>query len=222
MPLSLCNYLQDQDLDFDGAVWTAKQSNSGFSVSFFWKTASTSVAGVPPRKKRKRHRKKKLTNPQMPSLPDSTRKPSPTVQDSTSSVSAHQEESAFSSFESEPELESGPQLESMEEDLTANMNVSFEIRDHAPGLSSVNDEGEKWIPVKRRRMKKHQVRPHAVDATGSDSELDVETARQVYYKERGAVPGLYVRRGCTRDSVPAANPSTIASRTRARAKCTPT
>ena len=37
---------------------------------------------------------------------------------------------------------------------------------------------------------------HTKESTSSsDSELDIGTARQVYYQERGQVPGLYVCRG---------------------------
>ena len=54
----------------------------------------------------------------------------------------------------------------------------------------------------------------------SDNELDVSGARQVCYEERGNVPGLSVRRGCTRSSVSwtPVKPSPISSQTRAKLK----
>ena len=54
----------------------------------------------------------------------------------------------------------------------------------------------------------------------SDNELDVSGARQVCYEERGNVPGLSVRRGCTRSSLSwtPVKPSPISSRTRAKLK----
>ena len=36
IPLPVCIHLQDLGLQFGGAQWTAKQSNTKFSISFFW------------------------------------------------------------------------------------------------------------------------------------------------------------------------------------------
>ena len=47
----------------------------------------------------------------------------------------------------------------------------------------------------------HTKESTSTSSSPSDSELDVGTARQVYYQERGKVPGLYIRRGCTIDLV---------------------
>ena len=36
IPLPVCIHLQDLELQFEGAQWTAKQSNTEFSIFFFW------------------------------------------------------------------------------------------------------------------------------------------------------------------------------------------
>ena len=36
IPLPVCIHLQDSGLQFGGAQWTAKQSNTEFSIFFFW------------------------------------------------------------------------------------------------------------------------------------------------------------------------------------------
>jgi len=67
----------------------------------------------------------------------------------------------------------------------------------------VKDSEQNWTPVVRKRKTKRGKTMHTKESTStssSDSELDVGTARQVYYQECGKVPGLYVRRGCTSSS----------------------
>ena len=56
-----------------------------------------------------------------------------------------------------------------------------------------------WTTVVRKRKRKigktmHNKESTSTSTSSSDSELDIGTARQVYYQERGKVPGLYVRR----------------------------
>ena len=41
LPLSLCLQLQTQNLRLSGALWLAKASASGFSVSLYWPTTGT-------------------------------------------------------------------------------------------------------------------------------------------------------------------------------------
>ena len=40
LQLPVCIHLQDLGLQLEGAQWTAKQSNTGFSISFFWPVIS--------------------------------------------------------------------------------------------------------------------------------------------------------------------------------------
>ena len=57
IPLPVCIHLQDSGLQFGGAQWTAKQSNTEFSIFFFWPVqllVLTDLHG----KKCRRHRKK--------------------------------------------------------------------------------------------------------------------------------------------------------------------
>ena len=87
-----------------------------------------------------------------------------------------------------------------------------------PGLKCIENDKEGWTTVKRRRFKK-QVQCEADNVASSDSELDVGTAREVRYQERGSIPGLFVRRGCTLASVSwKPSPLPISSRTRSKFK----
>ena len=52
MPLSL--QLQQSDLRLNAAIWTAKSSKAGFSVSFFWPVANPDDSEVKSSRKKKR------------------------------------------------------------------------------------------------------------------------------------------------------------------------
>ena len=58
-PIALCLQLQTNALKLSEAMWTAKSSGSGFSVSLFWPTSK--VSNVKSQKKRRRRRKHKAT-----------------------------------------------------------------------------------------------------------------------------------------------------------------
>lgn len=63
VPISLCLHLKELGLCFGDAVWTAKQSLSGFSISFFWDkrhAASKEVASLESKKKKRKRRRRKL------------------------------------------------------------------------------------------------------------------------------------------------------------------
>ena len=51
-PIALCLQLQTNALKLSEAMWTAKSSGSGFSVSLFWPTSK--VSNVKSQKKRRR------------------------------------------------------------------------------------------------------------------------------------------------------------------------
>ena len=57
MPLSL--QLQQSDLRLNAAMWTAKSSKAGFSVSFFWPVADSGVKSLKKKKRRRKTRKAK-------------------------------------------------------------------------------------------------------------------------------------------------------------------
>ena len=57
LPLTVAVQLQQSALRFKDALWTAKHSGSGFSVSLFW-PSSVARDSVSSKKKRRRKRKK--------------------------------------------------------------------------------------------------------------------------------------------------------------------
>ena len=71
LPLPVCLQLQLSGLKLSEAMWTAKSSSAGFSVSLFWPSLEQQVGGVvtaiPKRKKRRRrHKTKTCTTPGSP------------------------------------------------------------------------------------------------------------------------------------------------------------
>ena len=63
IPLPVCIHLQDLGLQLEGAQWTAKPSNTGFSISFFcpFQDCSTVSANLPCKKRRKRRKRVRRT-----------------------------------------------------------------------------------------------------------------------------------------------------------------
>ena len=57
--MPVCIHLQDLGLKLEGAQWMTKQSNTGFSISFFWPVQNCSTVGVilPGKKRRKRQKR---------------------------------------------------------------------------------------------------------------------------------------------------------------------
>ena len=55
-PLSLCVQLQQSALKLPDALWTAKSSAGGFSVSFFWPSVSSQLCYDKKEKKKRRER----------------------------------------------------------------------------------------------------------------------------------------------------------------------
>ena len=100
--------------------------------------------------------------------------------------------------------------------------VTFEMYQNTPGVQYVKDGEQNWTPVVLRRERRRSMNSKERTSSGpkndSSDELDIGAARQVYYQERGKVPGLYVCRGCTRSSVSwiPITASPVSSRTRAR------
>ena len=69
VPLPVCICIQNKGLQLDKVLWTARQSNGGFSVTFFWPAlepkSAPDLKTVPKkrRKRRKRRRQKKKAQP---------------------------------------------------------------------------------------------------------------------------------------------------------------
>ena len=61
VPFLLCVHLEDKGLSFKGAVWTARQSKTGFSIWFFL-DQSSGASDVDPDKKTKKKCKRRETS----------------------------------------------------------------------------------------------------------------------------------------------------------------
>ena len=67
VPLPVCISMQSKGLQLDKALWTVRQSNGGFSVTFFWPTLESKSAQdlkAVVKKRRKRRRQKRKVRPQ--------------------------------------------------------------------------------------------------------------------------------------------------------------
>jgi hypothetical protein len=62
LPLSLSLQLQVQNLKLSGALWSAKASASGFSVSLYWPTTTAPEKARVKKTRRKRKRGKQATS----------------------------------------------------------------------------------------------------------------------------------------------------------------
>ena len=56
VPLALCMHLTEKGLSIREAVWTARQSKSGFSVSFYWEQTEKVESGKKMNERKKRER----------------------------------------------------------------------------------------------------------------------------------------------------------------------
>ena len=212
----LCVHLQELHLQFGQAVWTAKQSHSGFSVSFFWRSNSRVADGAPLAHKKKnkkpRRYKKKSPAPSINLSEDAaSSKPLKQPRQVSPIIAHHQDQTPKPPSSSEDELD---------EDLLLCDKVSFALKEGVPGLKyKNNDDEEGWVEVKRRKSKKCQsLGGLERDENCDDGLNDITSAREVRYQERDKVPGLYIRKGCTMSSVTwtPVKPSPISSRLRHR------
>ena len=133
LPLPVCLQLQLSGLKLSEAMWTAKSSSAGFSVSLFWPSLEQQVGGVvtaiPKRKKRRRHKAK--TTPGSPVAHSLAAEvcESKVPQDPTP-ISVHRDKSSGNQ-----KAESG-----------------------SGDVVSVDEtDDEQWTRVERRRKKKRQV-----------------------------------------------------------------
>ena len=237
VPLPLCLCLQGKELMLETAQWTAKQSNGGFSVTFFWPalrpdSENTAKNLLPKKKSKQRKSEKRMTQPQ-----NITQKARKAVNHSDSNtvmtpITSHQSPvknsaAATPDEPSKPDPTKGISLSETAVDLTSCDQVRFELRNHVPGLSDTVDGNENWTPVKKKR-KQHRKRLNSSNSCiddntdSSGSELDITCSRLVEYTPRDGVPGLTVYR---RNSLwTPIKPSTsfsysaspVASRTRSR------
>ena len=56
VPLSLCIHLRNKGLSLGDAVWTARRSKPGFSISFYWDQCKTGTEKADSQKKMKKRK----------------------------------------------------------------------------------------------------------------------------------------------------------------------
>ena len=178
-PIALCLQLQTNALKLSEAMWTAKSSGSGFSVSLFWPTSK--VSNVKSQKKRRRRRKHKATT--TVDVATSTSSPAQPVNLNAKSVSPSPNSAHLININSKPmvletstvslpstdellvhspsaqnetaccddtDSESEPEV-----DLLSCAEVVYEKRDGTHGVSYRDSSSKyQWTPVVGRRRKK--------------------------------------------------------------------
>ncbi len=103
---------------------------------------------------------------------------------------------------------SGAVEDSCQSGLVACKSVQFENCDGTPGLRCTSASGEENWTVTAKNL------------SDNDFATAIEATRGVTYRQRHGVPGLEMRRGCSRSSVSwiPVVPSPVACRTRTRTK----
>ena len=179
MPLSL--QLQQSDLRLEGAMWTAKSTRTGFSVSLFWPVNSAIELKQTKKKRRRRNKRKakaiiNFNSNVAPSAPgscvsktvpinanpvesdvkvDTCNLPPECKPDSDHSVSPLQEDGPSVSNMSK-ESDVSDQDEAVAIDLNACSEIVYRHQDDGThGVKYVCDGKEGWTPVvgKRRKYK---------------------------------------------------------------------
>ena len=215
VPLPVCLCMQNKGLQLDKALWTARQSNGGFSISYLLlesKSAQDITTVAKKRRKRRRQKKKaQAKNAQAKNEVVETQHPrdskinqrDPTL---STPIVAHQ-----------CSRESSTSAEEVNEpvDLTTCETVTYEERNEVPGVKYSLDGNEAWTPVIRRKRRR---RCSSTDDSSSSSELDVSCSRMVEYEEHKGAPGLSIHRRNVRWTP--IEPSPVAFRTRSRTKDT--
>ena len=209
VPLPVCISIQSKGLQLDKALWTARQSNGGFSVTFFWPALESNSAQdlntVVKKKRRRRHKKRKIRQQHKSAEAQHLRDSQGSQNDPSAALStpivAHQCNPSTSAAVKEPV------------DLTTCENVVYEKRDEVPGVKYTLNGSETWTPVVKRKRRRS-----STSSTGdsSSSELDVSCSRKVQYQERNGAPGLSIHRRNVKWTPVV--PSPVASRTRSRTK----
>lgn len=200
-PISLSLQLQQNGLKLSEALWTAKSTDSGFSVSFFWSRANSLQHDAEKRKKNRRKRKNKARK-----VPVGVHE-QPDDKISVATVTNHAE-SPFNAHQDSPELSSvavsqpGSQDKQADDsdsgsntqdcttpkhdevqpvDLKLCSNVKYDKKDGVHGVSYCLEDGDNgWTPVRSKRVKRavplHLVRrrapPHVKATLPSSSDSE--------------------------------------------------
>ena len=233
-PLSLCMQLQTSGLKLCDAMWTAKSSAGGFSVSFFWPGVfSKPVIDKEKKQKRRKRRRKTKANKSVQCGNSGTKGAVETPISANSLVDAHHSSPEFIAKDSSPIKDNL----NADIDLKSCSNVKYDKRGAVHGVTYTNgNEEEAWTPVVSRRSKKpkRSVPLHLLclrappqvksnlpssddsdsdgDSDGSDADLVVPDQANVKYSIINGKPGLQINTKCTRSWTP------IAARTRAKLK----
>ena len=211
VPLPVCISMQSKGLQLDKALWTARQSNGGFSVTFFWPALESNSAQdlntVMKKKRRRRHKKRKIRQQHKSAEAQHLRDSQGSQNDPSAALStpivAHQcSNPSTSAAVKEPV------------DLTTCENVVYEKRDEVPGVKYTLNGSETWTPVVKRKRRRSSTSSTGADS--SSSELDVSCSRKVQYQECNGAPGLSIHRRNVKWTPVV--PSPVASRTRSRTK----
>ena len=198
-PLALSFQLQQNALRLSEAMWTAKSTNSGFSVSFFWPRGNSQQQSVKKRRRRKTKVRSKLgdVNEQsgnkvnVATMTNSEGTPSNAhhVGPEQCSVTPVKESNDSISDTGSNSQACTPQQDEQNKPPNLNLcsNVRYDKRGGVHGVTYCTEEGDEgWTPVKRRRVKRtvplHLVRrrapPHvkATLVSSSDSETDSDSS----------------------------------------------
>ena len=180
LPLSLCVQLQVSCLKLDEALWTARSTPDGFSVSLFWPAPAPEKCDGSKRKKRRKRRRAKASQVTLSSSSKSNQAATSSVLlNNTSSATAANQSVSSKPISSDPDLPSKPtplksestattpaQLQqtpvSKEKsppavvDLTKCAQVEYEVRDGEHGVLFRQAESSEagWTPVVAKRRKK--------------------------------------------------------------------
>ena len=219
LPPSLSLQLQSLKLRLSGALWTAKASASGFSISLYWPTTGTAPEKGEEKKTRRKRRKRnhKVISNNSETATPKLAKPAESANEPNVPINEH----------------SSPEIVSNQEppvDLAICSEIHYEVKEGVHGVAYSLDDESGWTPVvgkkKRRhvpdRIKRRFPPDHPIHTTNSGndstSEEDLDAVIptganvDVQFKVVDNTPGLTVRTRNTRTWTP------IATRTRARLK----
>ena len=146
VPLPVCICMQGKGLQLGNAQWTARQSNGGFSVTFFWPALNPAevgvkaMPGVKNKKKLKRKRSSAKTQPKKDHL-DATERahqatPEKKATSNSAPITAHRSKQTV--------VNEKPSVV----DLTSCDSVVYEMRDGTSGVKYTKNGTEAWTPCK--------------------------------------------------------------------------
>ena len=218
IPLPVCLQMQHLGAMLETAQWTAKQTNAGFSVSFFWPTlAGHSTTGCmlvkkPSKRRRRRKNRKSLNGDLEPNPCLSTKLTIPQVDEGIPEV---EDSSAQSDVLPEPPKDQPIVLPELTEylsqsstesatvsdlDLRSCENITFESSE-APGVRYEKDGMTDWTTVtsRRQRRRRNPSSSSNISSSSGSSDLSFLADCDVEYRSLNGSPGLTYknRRGST-------------------------